>query len=189
MSKAGALAGHTAFVTGGYGSIALASATLLARDGAAVVLMGRRRNALDEARAALLQQVPEAHVELCVGDACDEAELTAALQAAHDLTGRLDVIVATVGGGAFQPLLMLDTPTLRAELELNLVSAFLAIRHGAPLMRSGASIVCISSTAAKMPFRYLAAYLVAKPGLGGLVRAAAEELGANGIRVNAVAPA
>jgi len=41
---------------------------------------------------------------------------------------------------------MLDTPTLRAELELNLVSAFLAIRHGAPLMRSGASIVCYPAT-------------------------------------------
>jgi NAD(P)-dependent dehydrogenase (short-subunit alcohol dehydrogenase family) len=55
-------------------------------------------------------------------------------------------------------------------------------------MRSGASIVCISSTAAKITFRHLAAYHVAKAGLEGLVRAAAEELGANGTRVNAVRP-
>jgi len=89
-------------------------------------------------------------------------ELTAALQAAHDVAGRLDVVVATLGG-AFQPLLMLDTPTLRAELELNLVSAFLAIRHGAPLMRSGASIVCISRDAGRLRSAHRHAAMAAQP--------------------------
>ncbi len=55
-------------------------------------------------------------------------------------------------------------------------------------MQPGGSIMCISSTAAKLPFNGLAAYHTAKGGLENLVRAAAEELGAAGIRVNAVRP-
>jgi len=188
MAHTCALAGQTALVTGGYGAIALSSATLLARDGAAVVLMGRRRGALEDARAALLREVPAATVTLAVGDACNEGDLLAALQTAHGLAGRLDIIVTTVGGGAFRPLMQLDAATLRSELDLNIVSAFLAIRHGAALMRAGGAIVCISSTAAKMPFRYLAAYHIAKSGVEALVRAAAEELGTSGVRVNAVRP-
>src|SRR5437868_3471708 len=66
-------------------------------------------------------------------------------------------------------------------------SAFLAVRYGAPLMEGG-SIVCISSTAATLPFAYLPAYHTSKGGLENFVRAAAEELGQAGIRVNAVRP-
>jgi NAD(P)-dependent dehydrogenase (short-subunit alcohol dehydrogenase family) len=188
VERRGALAGKTAFVTGGYGAIALASATLLARDGAAVVLMGRRHDALEQACATLLGEVAGAKVTLIVGDACAEADLAFGLSAAQELAGGLDIVVATVGGGAFRPLMQLDAPTLKTELDLNIGSAFLAIRHGAALMRPGGAIVCISSTAAKMPFRYLAAYHVAKAGVEALVRAAAQELGAAGIRVNAVRP-
>ena len=57
----------------------------------------------------------------------------------------------------------------------------------APLMEGG-SIVCISSTAATLPFAYLPAYHTSKGGLENFVRAAAEELGQAGIRVNAVRP-
>jgi len=103
--------------------------------------------------------------------------------------GELDIVVATVGGGnGFKPMLMLDAQTFRDQFDRNVVSAFLAIRYGAPLMQPGGSIVCISSTAAKLPFNGLAAYHTAKGGLENLVRAAAEELGDAGIRVNAVRP-
>jgi len=61
------------------------------------------------------------------------------------------------------------------------------VRYGAPLMEGG-SIVCISSTAATLPFAYLPAYHTSKGGLENFVRAAAEELGQAGIRVNAVRP-
>jgi NAD(P)-dependent dehydrogenase (short-subunit alcohol dehydrogenase family) len=93
-----------------------------------------------------------------------------------------------VGGGGFKPLLMLSADDVRAEFEANTISAFHAIRHGAPLMERGGSIICISSTAATMPFGYLAAYHIGKAALEALVRAAAEELGSAGIRVNAVRP-
>lgn len=184
----GALAGKTALVTGGTGAIALASARLLVRDGAAVVLMGRRKDALEAGQAALRAEFPGARVELSIGDACSEAEVCAAIDAAHAIADRLDIIVATVGGGGFKPFLQVGAGELRDALDLNILSAFLAIRHGAPRMASGGAIVCISSNAATRPFRYLSTYHVAKAGLEALVAAAAEELGQTGVRVNAVRP-
>lgn len=185
----GALDGFAAIVTGGSGAIGSATAKFLLRDGAAVLLMGRRLDALEDARAALLRDVPRGQVECHAGDACIEAHAAAAVARAHAMRGRLDIVVATVGGGhAFTPLLMLDAATFRAQFERNVVSALLAVRHAAPLMGPGGSIVCISSNAGKMPFAYLAAYHTAKGGLENFVRAAAEELGPAGIRVNAVRP-
>jgi NAD(P)-dependent dehydrogenase (short-subunit alcohol dehydrogenase family) len=188
MSTDQPLAGMTALVTGGSGGIGSASARHLLRDGAAVVLMARKKDLLEETRAALLAEVPGGRVELHAGDGCVGADVKAALQRAHGLAGRLDIIVATVGLATFRPLLLEDETSFRDCLERNVMSAFLAVRHGAPLMGRGGSIVCISSTAATMPFNALPAYNTAKAALEMFVRAAAEELGQAGIRVNAVRP-
>jgi NAD(P)-dependent dehydrogenase (short-subunit alcohol dehydrogenase family) len=189
MRDAAALAGRTAIVTGGNGGIGAASAKILLQAGAAILIMARRAEALERTRAALLAEVPDGTVAVFAGDAMVEADVRRALDAACGLQGRLDIVVATVGGGnGFRPLLMLDADTFKAQFDRNVISAFLAIRHGAPLMERGGSIVCISSNAATLPFNGLAAYHTVKGALENLVRAAAEELGAAGIRVNAVRP-
>ena len=189
MSDDKPLAGRTAIVTGANGGIGTASAQLLLRDGATVVILARRKDVLEETKAELLAAVPEGRVEIFVGDGMVEADIEAAFAMAHAFQGRLDIVVATVGGGnGFKPMLMLNAETFRAQFDRNVISAFLAIRYGAPLMQPGGSIVCISSTAATLPFNGLAAYHTAKGALENLVRAAAEELGSAGIRVNAVRP-
>jgi NAD(P)-dependent dehydrogenase (short-subunit alcohol dehydrogenase family) len=183
------LAGKTAIVTGANGGIGTASAQLLLRDGATVMILARRKAVLEETRAELLAAVPEGRVEIFVGDGMIERDIETAFAQAYALQGRLDIVVATVGGGnGFKPMLMLNAETFRAQFDRNVISAFLAIRYGAPLMEPGGSIVCISSTAATLPFNGLAAYHTAKGALENLVRAAAEELGSAGIRVNAVRP-
>ncbi len=179
----------TAVVTGANGGIGTASSELLLRDGATVMILARRRKELEETKAELLAAVPDGRVEIFVGDGMVEKDIETAFAQAYAIHNRLDIVVATVGGGnGFKPMLMLDAETFRAQFDRNVVSAFLAIRYGAPLMQPGGSIVCISSTAAKLPFNGLAAYHTAKGGLENLIRAAAEELGAAGIRVNAVRP-
>lgn len=184
----GPLADHTALVTGGAGGIGLACAEALVRDGASVVLMGRREEALDTARASLLAACPGSRVEIAAGDALDPEHVERAARRAHDLNGRLDIVVPTVGGGGFRPLMMQDLEGLRHELDLNITSVFLAIRHCVPLMRQGGSIVCISSTAAHMPFPWLSGYCAGKAGLEAFIRSAADELSTAGIRINAVRP-
>jgi NAD(P)-dependent dehydrogenase (short-subunit alcohol dehydrogenase family) len=184
----GPLSGATALVTGGAGSIGSSAALHILRDGAAVLLMGRRRDALERARDHCLDQVPGARVEVLSGNARDSADVRSAVSSAYAMSGRLDIIVTTVGGGEFRPLLMHDAHTFADEFDLNVVSAFLAIRHGVPLMGRGAAIVCVSSNASHNVTPWMSAYAVAKGALENLVRAAADEFGHLGIRVNAVRP-
>ncbi len=184
------LAGRTALVTGGSGGIGSACAEVLARDGAAVLLMARRPEALEQARSRLLARVSGATVATHAGDALQRRDVIAAVESARALRDRLDIVVPTVGGGAIRPLLLHDDETFRADLELNVLSAFLAVRYSAPVLATsgGGSIVCISSDAAKLVFPWLPAYTTGKSALEGFVRAAAEELARHGIRVNAVRP-
>jgi NAD(P)-dependent dehydrogenase (short-subunit alcohol dehydrogenase family) len=181
----------SALVTGGGGGIGGASATWLARDGAAVVIMGRTKETLEAKRGQILADAgPGADVQTFVGDAVDAGELSAAMAHAEGLTGRLAMAVAVVGGGTMKPLLMFDAEELAADLERNIISAFLVIKHATPLMTKGGggSIVCISSDAAKIPWPFLATYNTSKGGVEGLVRGAALELAPLKIRVNAVRP-
>jgi len=184
----GALSGMTAFITGGSMGMGFNTARLCVGDGAAVAIMGRREDALERAREQLLAEWPDAVVATIVGNALDESAVRGGLERAHDLQGRLDMIAATIGTAHFRPLLMHDMTTMRDDFDRNVVSAFLAVRYGAPLMRDGGAIVCISSSAAVLPMKYLASYAAAKGGLEQFARTAALELAPARIRVNVIRP-
>ena len=190
MSESRVLAGQSAFITGGAGGIGSASARWLARDGAAVVIMGRTESTLAAARERIRQDAGAGvAVEYVVGDALDPAAVEAGLVAAAGL-GRLSMALSVVGGGTMKPLLMFDADELTDDLRRNIVSAFLVIRNATPHMAAGGggSIVLISSDAAKIPWPFLATYNTTKGGVEGLVRGAALELAPLKVRVNAVRP-
>jgi NAD(P)-dependent dehydrogenase (short-subunit alcohol dehydrogenase family) len=185
------LTGSAALITGGGGGIGSASAAWLARDGAAVMIMGRSESTLLSARERIMEFAgPGATVEYFVGDALEPEPLQSALAAAEALTGRLSIAVSVVGWGTLKPLLMFDESEVLEEMRRNIVSAFLVIRHATPLMakRGGGSIVCISSGAAKIPWPFLTMYNTSKAGVEGLVRGSAIELSRLKVRVNAVRP-
>ena len=185
------LAGMSALITGGGGGIGGASAAWLARDGAAVTIMGRTEATLSAKRDQILAAAgSDARVDTFVGDALDPQALSQALAAAEARTGRLAMAVSVVGGGTMKPLLMFEPDEVMDDLNRNITSAFLVIKHATPLMTKGGggSIVCISSDAAKIPWPFLALYNTSKGGVEGLVRGAAVELAPLKIRVNAVRP-
>src|SRR5579875_879402 len=189
MSGNNALTGKTAFITGGSGAIGRYSAKWLLRDGASVLLMARHMDILEKSRAELQREVPGALIALHAGDARNADDVRAGLDKAYALANRLDIVVPTVGGSVgYRPLLMCTEEHFRKDLEINLVTTFIAVRYSVPMMTRGGAIVCISSTAAKMPFNGLVGYGTAKGGLENFVQGAAEELGAAGIRINAVRP-
>ena len=186
--SAAALAGRTAVVTGGSGGIGTACARALAAGGARVLIMGRREEALNISRDRIIADLPDAQIATFAGDATSEKDVGDALAKAHAMADRLDILVPTVGGGGFAPFLSTSVADLRRDLDLNITSAFIAMQLGSKMMRDGGSIICISSTAATLPFPALATYCASKAGLEGLIRTVADELGALGIRVNAVRP-
>ena len=182
------LADKTAIITGGSGSIAEGSALCLLRDGADVVLVARQEAPLAQSRDRLLAQVPDGEVAIIPGDCLDETVLQQAMAHAHGLHDRLDIIVATVGQGELRPIMVHDAASFRCDWERNVISAFLAVRYGAPYLPRGGAITCISSIVANLPTRWMSAYATAKGGLESFIRTAAEELAPAGIRVNAVRP-
>lgn len=184
----GVLDGQTAFILGASAGIAQASAKLLAADGAALYLLGRSTRRLNAACDNILAAVPGAEIVVKKGDPEDEATVAAAAQAAHDIEGRLDIVLGTVAIGGTGPLVEQDLATFTNFVMGNLRSNFLALRYSAPLMTNGGSIVFISSTSSKIPMEGLGHYSAGKAALEMMIRVAASELGPKGIRVNAVRP-
>jgi NAD(P)-dependent dehydrogenase (short-subunit alcohol dehydrogenase family) len=183
------LAGYSALVTGGGGGIGAAAALALARDGAAVTLMGRGEDTLRNAAAMILKSVSHARIALYPGDAMSAGDVPRAVEHAREHGSGLNILVSTVGGGGqYCPITELDVDSFMATVESNLRPPFLALRYAAPAMTSGGAFVFISSCAAEMAMPRLSGYAAGKAGLDQLVRCAALELGSRGIRVNAVRP-
>jgi NAD(P)-dependent dehydrogenase (short-subunit alcohol dehydrogenase family) len=182
------LNGVSALVVGGAGGFGFACAARLARDGAAVTLMGRTSETLEQAANDLRRDHPSVDVGWFAGDASNEADVAAAVAQANQAP--LGICVATVGGSTVRPFLGLDEGTLRYDFDRNVVTALLAMRHAGAAMaaRGGGSIVCLSSSAGGLSFPFMGSYSVAKAALEALVRVAADELGHLGVRVNAVRP-
>lgn len=183
-----ALKGRTALVTGASQGIGLACARALAEDGATVVIMGRGEATLTAAGTSLIAEVPGSRIEMFIGDAGEEDQVKAALDFAHGLSGRLDILVSTVGAPTYMPLLMRDLDGVRKEMDINFTTAFLLVRHGVPLLPRNGAIVCVSSIVVTQANWGLSIYSAAKAALERFVRAAAYELGGAGIRINAVRP-
>jgi NAD(P)-dependent dehydrogenase (short-subunit alcohol dehydrogenase family) len=183
------LTGKSALVTGGGGGFGKASALLLAKDGATVVLMGRSQDKLDRARELMLTQVPGAIIGTVAGDATLDADVERAVEETVALGGSIDMVVGVVGGATgMGPILARSTEDYVNDYHLNVGASFLTVKHAAPRMTRGGSFIFVSSTAAVMPFIGLSTYCAAKAGLDMFMRVAANELGSRNIRVNCVRP-
>ena len=182
------LEGRRAIVVGGGSGIGLASARMLAADGAQVTIAARRGDALAQAAAGLADEGLEVATAVC--DALDGASVAAAVQAAANEHGHLHIAVVVPGGGSIKPVLRFDDDQFSAEVDKNVRPVFLLLKYaGQAMVRAGGgSFVAISSTAASFVPRYLASYAAGKAAVDQLVRVAASELGELGVRVNSVRP-
>ena len=180
--------GKVAFVTGGGSGIGAATAQRLAQEGATVVVCGRRREPLDEVVAGIVSAGGKA--EAVVADVSDEAGFTAALEAAAQRHGRLDVLVNNAMAYTWGSIEEMSTADWHANFATSVDGTFWGTRTAMRLMKGkGGAIVNVSSICGQLGTPWMAGYSAAKAAIDNFSRAAAAEGAPHGIRVNVVIPA
>ncbi len=179
-----ALEGWSVLVTGGGTGIGRACAARLAADGATVTICGRTESKLAEAAAA----IPRA--QWVVADVTDEDSIAAAIERAVAAGPLRGVVANAGGGGGIAPYHLQDVGEFRRVLELNVVGTMLTLKHAVQhlVAAGGGSFVGMSSIAGSVTHPVFGAYPVGKAGIEHMMRNAADDYGAAGVRFNAVAP-
>lgn len=184
------LEGKVVIVTGASSGIGLSAAMHFASSKAFVVMVSRSMERLEKAKGQILQQVPQAQLELLACDMADKEAFPSEVKQRLAHWKRIDVLVNNAGITRDGLLISMQDEDWDNVIETNLNAAFRATRSVAKVMlkqRSG-SIVNISSITGMMGNKGQANYSAAKAGLIALTKSLAKELGSRGVRVNAVSP-
>lgn len=183
----GSLEGKVSLVTGGGTGIGRAVAERFAREGARVMVAGRRLGPLEECVAFDPERI--AAVRMDLGEAGDRER---ALDATLKRFGKLDILVNNAAASVCKPFLDHTAEEIQRVIHVNLVSTALLLSSALPhVIAQRGVVVNVGSAAAHytaMPGAMLSAYAASKAGLDQLTRVLAVELGALGVRVNGVAP-
>ena len=177
------LQGAKALVTGGGEGIGKGIAAAFSREGADVVITGRRADVLEAAAAEL-------GVGWSVGDVGDEDDAVRTVREFVDEHGRLDVLVNNAGFGRFAPLVDMELSDLEAVYRTNVFGAFLMAREAARIFvrQQSGHLINISSTSGLKGGSGSTAYSSSKFALRGMTECWRDELRRHNVRVMLVNP-
>ncbi|MGV9678682.1 glucose 1-dehydrogenase [Nocardia sp. NPDC003482] len=173
----------TALITGGTSGMGLATARRLRDEGARVVITGR-----DESRLAAAARELGDDVLAVRGDAADLTDLDALAATIRDRYGRLDIVFANAGIGAFQPFHTVTERDFDRVVAGNVKSVFFTVQRMLPLLPDHAAIILNASFAAHRGTTSAALYSATKAAVHSLARTLATELAPRRIRVNSISP-
>jgi dehydrogenase/reductase SDR family member 4 len=182
----GVLNGKVAIVTGASRGIGRAIAEAFAREGARVVICGRKQETLDRVASEI---GPSVKAVACHVGRADQIENLVAFTKKE--LGPADILVNNAGTNiSFGPCLEIEEAQFDKMIEINLKSAFRLVKAVAPGMceRGSGSIINIASIAGLRPQLYSLLYSTTKAALIMMTKSYALELGSKGVRVNAIAP-
>lgn len=182
------LAGKTALVTGASRGIGRASALALARGGAQVLIHYGRGAKDAESVVSEIRNAGGRADAVAADLAAADGPQALAKQVLGIIGDRLDILVANAGiskAATIEETTVEDFDNLFA---VNVRAPYFLVQQLLPILRSGSSIILLSSLAAHASVRNLSAYAATKGAIDTLVKHFAVALGERGVRVNAVAP-
>ena len=183
----GILQDKTCVITGGSGSLGLASAAAFVREGGNVMLVDLDKTRLIEAVQTL--QAAAGQVAWCVADVSDVEQTRHYIAQTVATFGKIDVLFLNAGSsGETKPITDFSIEVFDQVMAVNVRAPFLGMKFGLPEMNDGGSVIVTSSIMGVQANGNISAYATSKHAVIGLVRSASKEVARRNIRVNAIAP-
>ena len=177
------MTGKVALVVGGAKGIGLATARVLAEEGASVILTGRMRQEV----AAAAESIGSS-AQGVVADAASQVDLEQVVRETQRLHGRIDALVLNAGLSEPATLIEETAEHFDRHFAVNVRGALFGIQAALPVLSEGASVVLVGSIADTMGVTPFSTYAATKAALRSYARSWAAELAPRRIRVNVVAP-
>ena len=182
----GRLDGKVALITGGARGMGKSHVRHFVAEGAKVIF----GDVLDDLGQAVADELGEENCRYLHHNVSSESDWAAAIATALDTFGKLDILVNNAGILRQVPITEMTLAEFKAVFDINAVGCWLGMKSAVEPMKAngGGSIVNISSIEGLTGAAHCTAYAASKFAIRGMTKAAAQELGEFGIRVNSVHP-
>jgi len=172
-----------AVITGGNSGIGLATAHELKQQGARVIIIGRKPDAV----ASAAKEIGGDTLGL-VADVSRVADIERVFQTIREKVGHIDILFANAGIAKFAPLTDSTEALFDEMFDANVKGAYFTAKHALPLLSDGGAVVFTSSSVAHFGMPGASVYAAGKAALNNLAKTLAVELAGRKIRVNVVSP-
>lgn len=177
------LSGKVALITGANSGIGLAAAKQFADEGAYVFMTGRRKKELDAAIAEVGNSARGVQADISKLEDLDRL-----FTIIKNETGMIDILFANAGVGEFAALGTITEEHLNKIFSINVKGTLFTVQNALPLLRDGASIILMGSTAAKQGTEAFSVYSASKAAIRSFARSWILDLAPRRIRVNVLVP-
>ena len=179
----GKLEGKTALITGGSSGIGFAAAKRFVGEGAYVFITGRRQSELEAAVSCIGKNVTGIQ-----SDVSEMADLDKLYAVVKEQKGKLDIVFANAGTGAFASLGQITEEHFDKQFDVNVRGLLFTVQKALPLLQPGASIVLNASIVSTTGSAAFSVYSATKAAVRSFARTWSVDLKERKIRVNAISP-
>lgn len=176
------LAGKVVLITGGTSGMGAATAKLFESEGATVIVTGGSAGGVDAARLAM------PGIEVIQSNAGDTSAAAVLIQHVKEKHGHIDVFFLNAGIARLIALEQMEEAQFDEIFNVNMRGPYFLLKHAAPVLSDGGSVILTSSTAAVLGMSGASAYAASKAALRSLGISLAVELAPRRIRVNTITP-